>query len=249
MDRTMTLPQNLPAGTVFLRWLGNDRVLLRRQNTLIDHSIRGEADSEFATPNGWSGNVIPGTNVQILFNSSGKFAIKKGSEPLQEVLQGLQIVRDAVVADDLSLFAGIDAEKRLWVQHGLSERPAVVATGVEQALWGPISRRVLIRDASGLSRVYNGRERDWLDLGTVLTAHWSRDEERLVFLESARRQGRLVPTTLAVLNGRNVIRLGPYEKIGQLADAAFSADGERLYLLAGLAGGLDVWMTAVPGGE
>ena len=249
MDRTMTRAQNLPPGTVFLRWLQNDRMLLRRENTLIDHGIQGEADSEFDTPNGWSGNVIPGTNVQILFNSSGKFAIKRGSEPLQEVLQGPQIVRDAVVADDLSLFAGIDAEKRLWVQHGLNESPAAVATGVERALWGPISRRVLIRDAGGLSRVYNGRDRSWIDLGTVLTAFWSPDEEQLVFLEAARRAGRLVPTTLALLDGREVLRLSSMEKIGQLAGAAFSADGERIFLLAGLAGGLDVWMVAVPTGQ
>ena len=31
MDRTLTRKQDLPPGTVFLRWLGNDRVLLRRQ--------------------------------------------------------------------------------------------------------------------------------------------------------------------------------------------------------------------------
>ena len=131
--------------------------------------------------------------------NSGRFAIKKGSEPLQEVLQGPKIVRAAVVADDLSLFAGIDQEKRLWVQHGLNESPSAVATGVERALWGPVSRRVLIREASGLSRVYDGRDRSWIDLGTVLAAYWSPDEERLVFLESARREGRLVPTTLAPL--------------------------------------------------
>jgi len=249
MDRTMTRVQNLPPGTVLLRWLGNDRVLLRRQNTLIDYSIQGGAAFEFDTPNGWSGNVIPGTNVQILFTDSGRFAVKKGSEPLQEVLQGPKIVRDAVVADDLSLFAGIDQQKRLWVQHGLEESPAVVATGVEGALWGPISRRVLIRETSGSSRVYDGRERNWIDLGTVLAAYWSPDEERLVFLESARRRGRLVPTRLALLDGRRVRRLGPFERIGQLAGAAFSADGEKLFLLAGLAGGLDVWMTAVPTGQ
>lgn len=248
MDRTMTQAQSLPPGTVFLRWLRNDRVLLRRQDALIDHSIQGEADSALETPNGWSGNVIPGTDVQILFTNSGRFAIKKGSGPLQEVLQGPRIVRDAVVADDLSLFAGIDQEKRLWVQHGLSESPEAVATGVQGSLWGPISRRVLIREASGISRVYDGRDRSWIDLGTVLAAYWSPQEERLVFLESARREGRLVPTTLALLDGRRVLRLSPFEKIGQLAAAAFSADGEGLFLLAGLAGGLDVWMAAVPTG-
>jgi hypothetical protein len=108
---------------------------------------------------------------------------------------------------------------------------------------------VLIRDAGGLSRVYNGRDRSWIDLGTVLTAFWSPDEERLVFLEAARRAGRLVPTTLALLDGREVLRLSSMEKIGQLAGAAFSADGERIFLLAGLAGGLDVWMVAVPTGQ
>jgi uncharacterized protein (TIGR03790 family) len=246
MDRTVTRAQNLPPGTVFLRWLRNDRALLRRQNTLIDHSIRGEVDSVFETPDGWSGNVIPGTNVQVLSTNSGRFAIKKGSEALQEVLQGPKIVRDAAVADDLSLFAGIDQEKRLWVQHGLNESPVAVATGVEQALWGPISRRVLIRDTNGLSRAYDGRDRSWMDLGTVLAAYWSPDEERLVFLEAARREGRLVPTRLALLDGRRVRRLGPFERIGQLAGATFSADGETLFLLAGLAGGLDVWMTVVP---
>ena len=231
------------------RYAEADTLLLRRENTLMSHSIRGEGDFVFDTPAGWSGNVIPGSDVQILYTSAGRFAIKKGSQPLQEVLRGPTIVRDAVVADDLSLFAGIDAEKRLWVQHGLNESAAVVSAGVERALWGPISRRALIQEAGGRSRVYDGRDRSWIDLGTVRTAYWSPDEERLLFVQSERREGGQVRTSLAILDGRRILRLCPIEKIGQLAGAAFSADGERIFLLGGLASGLDVWMMAVPPGS
>jgi uncharacterized protein (TIGR03790 family) len=246
MDRTLTKVQNLPPGTVFLRWLRSDGVLLRRQNTLIDHSIQGAGDVVFDTPAGWSGNVIPGTNTQILYTSTGKFAIKMGSEAPQEVLRGLTIVRDAVVADDLSLFAGVDREKRLWVQHGLGKSPAMVATGVERTLWGPISRRVLVQQPGGLSRVYDGRDQSWIDLGTVLAAHWSPNEERLLFIGAEQKNGRTAPSALTLLDGRRIIPLCPADKIGQLVAAAFSADGEKLLLLAGMAGGLDVWMAAVP---
>jgi hypothetical protein len=247
MDRTLTRARNLPPGTVFLRWLRNDGVLLRRGNTLVDHSISGAGDSEFKTPAGWSGNVIPGTDVQILYTQDGRFAVKRGAESPEEVLRGAGVVRDAVVADDLSLFAGIDGEKRLWVQHGFGENPAVVSTGVERALWGPISRRALLHEASGRGRVYDGRDRTWIDLGVVLGAHWSPDEQRLVFVTAEPRQGMITPVALKLLDGQRIIELCLADKIGQMAAAAFSTDGQRIFLLAGLAGGLDVWMTVVPG--
>ena len=54
---------------------------------------------------------------------TGRFAVKNGSEPLQEVLAGTNVTRDRAVANDLSMFGGLDEQKRLWIEHGLAVNP------------------------------------------------------------------------------------------------------------------------------
>jgi hypothetical protein len=138
--------QDLPAGTQFLRWLGNDEILLKGAGHLFRHPLVAGKDHIFDPPAGWSGppvggNVIPGTDIQYLTSADGKVVVQKGSQPLQEVLQGTRATRFGAVANDLSRFGGVDDEKRLWVQHGLAAKPEMLASGVEVVLWGPISRR------------------------------------------------------------------------------------------------------------
>ena len=141
------------------------------------------------------------------------------------------------IANDLSLFGGVDGEKRLWVQHGFDAKPEVVASGVEAVLWGPVSRRAAVREAGGRTRVYDGRDSSWVDLGKVSGARWSPDEEELLFVEEG---------YLSLLVGHRIEKLCELSRIGPVAGAVISADGEKAFLLAGIGGGLDVWMTALP---
>lgn len=145
-------------------------------------------------------------------------------------------------ANDLSLFGGVDAEKRLWVQHGVSEPAEVVATGVERALWGPISHRVLVETADRKSRVYHGRDRSWIDLGLVAATAWSPDEERLLFVGSDGGSGG----TLSLLAGRTITLICDMGKIGALSKMAFSDKPDRAFLLAGMNGQLNVFLVALP---
>jgi hypothetical protein len=72
---------------------------------------------------------------QIVASKEGKLGIKKGSEPINEVLSGTNVTQFVAVADDLSLFGGVDNQKRLWVQHGFGAKAEIIATGVERVLW------------------------------------------------------------------------------------------------------------------
>jgi hypothetical protein len=51
---------------------------------------------------------------------------------------------------------------------------------------------------------------------------------------------------LSLLVGREIQRLCPTNRIGSLAKAFISADDDTAFLLAGLSGGLEVWMTTLP---
>jgi hypothetical protein len=234
--------QPLPDGTQFVRWLGKDQILLKGADHLIRHSLVAGEDHIFDAPAGWSGptasgSVIPGTDIQYLVNADGRVGVQKGSQPLQEVLQLTKATRFGAIANDLSLFGGVDGEKRFWVQHGLDGKPEVVASGVEAVLWGPVSRRAVVRESSGRSRVYDGRDGSWVDLGKVSGAAWSPDEEELLFVEEG---------YLSLLVDHRIEKLCELSRMGTIAAAAISADGERAFLLAGIGGGLDVWMTALP---
>jgi dipeptidyl aminopeptidase/acylaminoacyl peptidase len=234
--------QPLPAGTQFLRWLGKDEILLKSSDRLIRHRLVTGEDHIFDPPPGGfgpavSGSVIPGTNIQYLVNASGQVGVQKGSQPLQELLQGTKATRFGAIANDLTLFGGVDGEKRLWVQHGLDAKPEVVASGVEAVLWGPISRRAVVLEANNRSRVYDGRDDSWIDLGRVSGGQWSPDEERLLFVEEG---------YLSLLVEHRIEKLCDLSRTGPVARAVISAEGDKAFLLAGIGGGLNVWMIALP---
>ena len=241
-DSKLRGTQGLPPGTQFLRWLGKDEILLKGADHLIRHPLAAGEDRIFDRPAGWfgpavSGNVIPGTDVQYLINAGGRVSIQRGSQPLQEVLRGTQATRFGAIANDLTLFGGVDSEKRLWVQRGLDALPEVVASGVEAVLWGPVSHRAVVREANNRSRVYDSRDGSWFDLGRVSGAQWSPDEERLLFVEEG---------YLSLLVEHRVEKLCDLTRIGPVGGAVISAGGDRAFLLAGIGGGLDVWMIALP---
>ena len=234
--------QALPAGTQFLRWQGKDEILLKSADHLIRHPLVTGEDHIFDPPADWSGpavsgSVIPGTDIQYLASADGKVVVQRGSQPPQEVLQGTKATRFGAIANDLSLFGGVDGEKRLWVQHGLDAKPEVVASGVESVMWGPISRRAVVTEANSRSRVYDGRDGSWIDLGRVSGAQWSPDEERLLFAEEG---------YLSLLVEHRIEKLCDLTRIGPLGGAVITAGGDKAFLLAGIGGGLDVWMMALP---
>jgi len=234
--------KQLPDGTQFVRWLDKDKMLLSGENRLVIHNLAGGEDHNLEIQGARSGNVITGTDILFLVTQDGKMGIKKGTEPFREILEGSKAIQSVAVANDLSLFGGIDEEKRLWVQHGVDQRPEVVATGVTGILWGPISRRVAVREQNNKTRVYDGRDRSWIELGEVSRAQWSTDEESLLFVASAGNGAGY----LSLLSNLRTGQLCDMGRIGALGSIALSADGERAFLLAALTGESNVWMMALP---
>jgi uncharacterized protein (TIGR03790 family) len=244
-DNKLGSVQPLPAGTQFLRWLEKDKMLLKSQGRLIRHSMAGGEDHIFDMPSDQNGNVLAGTDVLFSVSHDGKVGFKRSSEPFHEVLQATKATQFLAVANDLSVFGGVDAEKRLWVQRGLIRPPEVVASGVERVVWGPISHRAVVQEANNKSRVYDGRDGSWMNLGSVSAVEWSPDEERLLLLENG-EGGAASETYLSLFADGHIQRLCPLNRIGQLAGMVFASDGERAFLMAGLAGKPDVWMVALP---
>jgi uncharacterized protein (TIGR03790 family) len=242
-DSKLGSVQSLPAGTQFLQWLEKDRALLLNQAGLISHSIVGGEDRMLGRPEGQTGNVIPGTENQFSVTEDGRVLVKKDAGPFHEVLRATKANRFIAIANDFSLFGGVDGEKRLWVQPGLDGAPKSIAEGVERVRWGPISRRAVVQDAHGRSRIYDGRDGSWKDLGHILEAEWSPDEERLLFVDAG---DGTEPGYLSLFSGGSVQRLCPMNRIGQVGKLAFSAEGTRAFLLATLAGQADVWMISLP---
>jgi hypothetical protein len=243
-DNTFGKPENLPAGSAFVRWWGKDQILLTTPHGLVRHSISGAPDYVFPTSEAWSAadttrTVIPGTDIQFFHSPDGKVGVKKGSEPVREILQGTRVKGFAAVADDLSAFGGVDEEKHLWVQRGFDAKPEIVASQVERVIWGPVSRRAVVQDAANHTRVYDSRNGTWIDLGAVSGVQWSPDEERLLYVETSSQY-------LSLLTGRRVERICHLNRLGLLAQVAFAADGNRAFVLAGVAGPLDVWEVALP---
>jgi uncharacterized protein (TIGR03790 family) len=233
----------LPAGGVFLRWLDADRVLIKTADHLVSHSISGAPDRTFDVPLGVAGNVLAGTDTVMMTTADGKFGFQEPGKPFQQVLEGIHLASAAsAIANDLSMFGALDTEKKLWVQHGLQQKPELLAENVERTDWGPISHRVLVEGQDHKSRVYDGRDRSWIDLGTVLLAAWSPDEQRLLYVESAGPS----ESYLSLLSGKQVRRLCPMTRIGSIARISITSKGDRAFLLASLAGQLNVWMMALP---
>jgi hypothetical protein len=241
-DSALIPTQALPAAAQFLRWLDKDRVLLQTPGGLVTHSLSGGAERSFDTPAGRFATIIPGTDTLLLSPEDGKFGFRKGEGPFREVLRGVKLAGFVAAANDLSLFGGVDTEKRLWIQRGVDERAEVVASGVERVLWGPISHRILVEGPDRKSRIYDGRDRSWIDLGAVVTAAWSPDEERLLFVVSDGGSGG----SLSLLAGRAVTEICDIGKIGAVAKMAFSDKPDRAFLLAGMDGQLNVFLVALP---
>jgi hypothetical protein len=217
-------------------------MLLQTPADLVSHSLSGGAERAFDTPAGRFATVIPGTDILLLSPENGKVGFRQGAGPFREVLQGIKLAGSAAVANDLTLFGGVDTEKRLWIQRGADQPAEVAATGVERVLWGPISHRALVEGPDRKSRVYDVRDRDWIDLGTVVTAAWSPDEERLLFVESYGSSGAL----LSLLTGRTVTQLCDMRKVGAVAKIAFSDKPDRAFLLAAMDGQFNVFLVALP---
>jgi uncharacterized protein (TIGR03790 family) len=242
-DDNLRNAQGLPAGLQFLRWLENDRVLIANQGGLISHSIANGEDRLMGLPEGRTGNIIPGTETQYAITEDARVLIKNGAQPFHEVLRDVKPARFLAVANDLSLFGAVDGQKRLWVQKGLDGAPKVIAEGVERVLWGPISRRAVVQDGTGKSRLYDGRNDSWKDLGFILEAAWSPDEEQLLFVDAGSSSE---PGYLSLLTGTSVERLCPMSRIGLVGKIVFSADQAKAYLLATLSQQADVWMIPLP---
>jgi uncharacterized protein (TIGR03790 family) len=241
-DGALTRTQALPAGAQFVRWLDKDRMLLQTAGGLVIHSLSSGPERALDTPAGRFATIIPGTDIMVLSPEEGKVGFRKGADSFREVLPGIKLGGGAAFADDLSLFGAVDTEKRLWIQHGVDQPPEMVAAGVERVLWSSISHRVLVEGADHKSRVYDGRDRSWIDLGTVVAAAWSPDEERLLFVASEGDSGG----TLSLLAGRAITPLCDMRKIGVIAKLAFSAKPDRAFLLAGMDGQLNVYLMALP---
>jgi hypothetical protein len=94
-----------------------------------------------------------------------------------------------------------------------------------------------VLDANHRSRVYDGRDRSWTDLGTISGAEWSPDEERLLFAGDG---------YLSLLDNHRIEKLCDLSIIGQIRRIVISKDGDKAFLLAGIGGGLDVWTLALP---
>jgi hypothetical protein len=176
----------------------------------------------------------------------GRIAIRNAGSTVEEVLAGVKVSRDQAVANDLSLFGGLDDQKRLWVQHGLKERPETLAENVERISWGPISRRVLVEGTDGKFRIYDGRDGSWLPAAPMVAAQWSPDEERLLYIEAERRDTALVPRFLSLLDGKNSERLCETDRLGEIGGMAFTRGGVAAFLLAGADGHRQLWMMALP---
>jgi len=240
-DSALTRTQALPPAAQFVRWLDKERVLLQTPGGLVTPSLSGGAERAFDTPAGRFATVIPGTDILLLSPEDGKFGFRKGAEPFREVLPGVKLAGSAAVANDLSLFSGVDTEKRLWIQRGVDERAEIVARGVQRVLWGPISHRVLVEGPDRKSRVYDGRDGSWLDLGSVVTAAWSPDEERLLFVASDGGSGR----NLMLLAGRAITQICDIGRIGAVAKMVFSHKPDRAFLLAGMDWQLNVFLVGL----
>ena len=243
VDSELKHTQSLPAGSQFLKWLGKDQVLLKDAHGLVRHPITSEPDHVFPAPGTWpggpaAGTVIEGTNIQFLVGPDRTILSSSGDEPFREILRETKATHSLGIAHDLSVFAAVDDIKNLWVQRGFGAKPEIVARDVQQVVWGPISHRVLVQDNKN-TRVYDARDGSWINLGTVAAAYWSPDEQRLLYVDASSQ-------SLNLLTNRTVDTLCSLSKIGPLAAAAFTADGRRAFLLAGVAGPLDVWEIGLP---
>jgi len=148
-----------------------------------------------------------------------------GNAQTREILPGTNL-KNVAVADDGSVFGGVDDQKRLWVQRGVDTTPKVVE-GVRRLLWGPVSHVALVQPETGDSRVYDSPLESWRDLGVITEAQWNSDESRLLFVQ-ARRPGQL--GTLSMLADRQVEPLYRLDRDRSSPRNGFRWTGSRLPL-------------------
>lgn len=245
-DSGLQQAQALPERSQFVRWLSDHTILLKKSTGLAKFDIAAGTMLPVFEPQGWTVNtVVPGTAIQLLTAAGGRMAVRDGAGPVREVLAGVKSPQNFAAADDLSLFGATDDQKRLWIQAGLFSRPEIAAEQVERVLWGPISRRVLVEGADGKFRVYDGRSRSWSALPSLLVAHWSPDEERLLYVEGERTGGQPTPQYLSLWTGERSEQMCDMGRIGEIGGMAF-AGSQTAFLLAGPEGGTQVWMMALP---
>jgi uncharacterized protein (TIGR03790 family) len=249
VDNRVGNAQVLPESR-FLRWGSKEQILIQAGGGIKLHTLSGGEDFSFREPADWTGkltaaSVIPATKTLFVTSSEGKMGFVDASGAFHEVLRATHAVRESAIADDLSFFGGIDSHKRMWVQRGINADPEILANGVDRVVWGPISHRVLIADDSGKSRVYDSRDRSWIDLGVVTGAQWSPDEKRVLFISQDAASQRF----LSVLADGKIQPLCDMARIGRVEGMIITENGEKAFLLAGLSGQLDVWMTALPAGK
>jgi hypothetical protein len=237
-DSELNKPQVLPPARRFLRWLGDDRILVEEQGHYLSHSITGDTEQSFDVPAGWSATALLSTGLEILHKPDGTLAISKGNGQTREILQGTKLKNFIAVADDGSVFGGLDDQKRLWIQRGVGATPKIVAEGVRGVLWGPVSHRALVQPENGDSRVYDSLVESWRDLGVISAAQWNSDESRLLFVQAG-GPGQL--GTLSLFADRQVVPLYNLDRIGPVHAMAFAGQ-DLAFLLAEPTGEISVWM-------
>lgn len=241
LDKDFHLVERLSPETRFLRWLSFDTILVKTATNLEARKIGTAESHTIDIPQGAAANVIAGTDIAIIRETNGTVAYRKGNEPAHAVLPGSMISDSFAAANDLSLFGGVDAEKKLWIQRGIDGKPQVIASGVEHVLWGPISKRVLVHTADNKDRVYDGGDESWTDLGSVAAATWSPDEQRLLFVQKESDE-----QYLSLLSGRTITRICDLRRIGSIAKMDLTNRKDYAFLLSGIPGRTNAWIVALP---
>lgn len=245
-DLAMKAMKQLPADKQFIRWQTADKLLLKGGDSLFEYSIPLAAALPIAARDGWqAGIMIAGTDIVALRNAAGAWAVRQGAAQPRPVLEGTAVVRDVAIADDLSNFGGVDAQNRLWVQHGFDARPEVLAEHVGRVLWGPISRRAVVQSSTGEIRIYDSSTKTWSPLGTVAAGTWSGDEKRFLHV-TMKASG---PESLVLWDDGRLQNLCPMDRLGDMAAPALSNRGDLAFLLAGPDGGLQIWVLPLPTGK
>jgi uncharacterized protein (TIGR03790 family) len=247
VDTALLKSRSTPPGTQFMRWLNKDTVLLKGPTGLLVYDIGAATSLPVFEPEGWTLNtIIPETAIQLLVAKDGRFAVKDANGKIHEILIGSGATRARAVANDLSLFGGLDDRKRFWIQPGLQSSPAMISNDVNRLFWSPVSHRVVVEGVDGAFRLYDGRDNSWLPLPVMSALQWSFDENRMLYIESEPRNDILVPRFLSLLTGRRTERLCNWNRIGDIGGLAFSQNGETAFLLSGADEGMKVWMMPLP---
>jgi hypothetical protein len=230
--------RTLPASIQFRRWLDNDTVLLGAPGRLILYNLKTGEERVSMIPAGWNADLAPGTAIQVFTADDGRVEIKTQSGPAREVFRGVKGIRSSRIAGDLSVFLGLDSERRVWLQRGFDAEPGVIATGVDRVSWGPQSHRFAVQQP-GRAKVFDVHDREWIDLGMASDFEWSADEQQLLFVQPG--DGG----SLRLLTGRTIEEICWVNRVGAVSRTVFSRDGQSAFLLAAITGTPDVWMMAL----